>query len=254
MRVAIVGKGGSGKSVVAGTAARLLARRGQRVLALDSDLMPGLELSLGAATPPEPPLLDAAEKDEQGRWRLKKGIGPLRAVERYATPAPDGVHLLQCGKASAEGLAPIMGAVNAFYRVIHRLSEPATLRSWAIVGDLPAGPRQTAFGWAPYAELFLVLVEPTWKSALTARRIAALARSRPGASAVQVANRVAGPSDRERLTEILREPVVASIPADPAVSRADRRGMALIDHAPDSAAVRAIEALVDRLERGTLCP
>ncbi|MDP8932341.1 MAG: AAA family ATPase, partial [Actinomycetota bacterium] len=42
MRVAFVGKGGSGKSALAGTLARALARRGESVLVLDSDPMPGL--------------------------------------------------------------------------------------------------------------------------------------------------------------------------------------------------------------------
>lgn len=39
VRVAFVGKGGAGKSSIAGTFARLLAVTGQPVLALDSDPM-----------------------------------------------------------------------------------------------------------------------------------------------------------------------------------------------------------------------
>ncbi len=35
----MVGKGGAGKSVISGTMARVLARDGNRVLALDSDLL-----------------------------------------------------------------------------------------------------------------------------------------------------------------------------------------------------------------------
>ena len=57
MRIAVVGKGGAGKSVIAGTSARLLARQGRRVLALDSDLLPGLSISLGSGPDPvDPPL------------------------------------------------------------------------------------------------------------------------------------------------------------------------------------------------------
>ena len=47
MRVAFVGKGGAGKSSLAGTFARVLAETEHRVLALDSDPMPGLAYSLG---------------------------------------------------------------------------------------------------------------------------------------------------------------------------------------------------------------
>ena len=48
----MVGKGGAGKSVIAGTIARVLARDGTHVLALDSDLLPGLSISMGAGPDP----------------------------------------------------------------------------------------------------------------------------------------------------------------------------------------------------------
>ena len=235
--------------MIAGTAARLLAREGHRVLALDSDLMPGLASSLGAAPPEQPPLIDAAVRDDDGRWRLRPGVGPVRAVQRYATPAPDGVRLLQCGKVTAEGLAPIMPAVQAFYRVIHRLPRASAFADWVFVGDLPAGPRQTAFDWAPYAETFVVVVEPTWKSALTARRILRIARSREGVAAIPVANKVARRADARRLEEMLGEPAAAALPADPAATTADRAGAALVDHAPESPLVAAIGELLAAMAR-----
>lgn len=164
--------------MVAGTMARILGRRGHRVLALDSDLMPGLALSLGADPGTAPTLAEAAERSESGRWRLRKGIGPVRAVRRHSTPAPDGVRLLEAGKLTADGLEPIMGSLNAFYAIVHRLRRADAFSDWAVVGDLPAGPRQTAFDWAPYADTFVVLAEPSWKSALTSRRVG-LGESRP---------------------------------------------------------------------------
>ena len=251
MRVAVVGKGGAGKSVIVGTLARLLARRGRRVLALDSDLQPGLAISLGATVPAEPPLVQAAERGEDGRWRLRRGIGPVRAIERYATDAPDGVRLLQIGKATEEGLKPVLPAINAFYAVIHRLDRPASLRGWAILGDLPAGPRQMAFGWAPYAERLLVVVEPTSQSILTARRIARLAGQRDLEVAL-VVNKVVERGDARRVEARLSLPVLAAIPADEAVVAAEARGAALLDAAPAAPAVRALERLADRLTATSL--
>jgi CO dehydrogenase maturation factor len=248
VRVAVIGKGGAGKSVISGTMARVLARDGRRVLALDSDLLPGLSLSLGAGPDPaEPPLNDAAEQDENGRWRLKKGIGPVRAVRRYATDAPDGIRLLQAGKVPKDGLEPIMGSINAFYRVVHRLPDARTFDDWTVVGDLPAGPRQIAFGWAPYADTYVAVVQPSAQSALTARRVARIARMREGARAVFVANRVTGPADVRHVEEMIGEPVLAAVPVDEAVARAELLGFAPIDHAPDSAAVLEIERLVTAL-------
>jgi CO dehydrogenase maturation factor len=252
LHLAVAGKGGAGKSVVAGTLARLLARSGRPVLALDSDTLPGLALSLGATVPEEPPLLAAAERDERGRWRLRKGIGPVRAIRRFATPAPDGVRLLQAGKHGPEGLGPVMGAVNAFYAVIHRLRDADALRPWAIVGDLPAGPRQIAFDWAPYADRLLVVAEPTSQSVLTARRIVRIAAARRPIEALLVVNKVRDDHDAARVAREVGLPAVAAIPAHEDVRAAERAGVALLDHAPEGAPVAAIERLVGRLAGATV--
>lgn len=247
LRVAITGKGGSGKSVVAGTLARVLARRGHRVLTLDSDLMPGLALSLGLGLDTSAMLSDAVEKNDDGRWRLRKGIGPVRAVSRFSAAAPDGVRHLQCGKFDSGGMPPIIGSVNGFYQVVHRLSRARSFDDWTIIGDLPAGPRQLAFRWAPYAETFLVMVEASWKSALSAKRIVGILRSEAGATVMPVATKLREPSERGLVEKMLGEPVVAAIPHDPAVAMAERTGIAPIDHDPESSAVRAIEDLAGLL-------
>src|SRR5918993_220121 len=111
MRIAVVGKGGAGKSVIAGTAARLLAAQGRRVLALDSDLLPGVSISLGSGPDPvHPPPNQAGEKGENGRWRLREGVSVVSAVKRYTTEAPDGIRLMQIGKSGKQGIQPIMGS------------------------------------------------------------------------------------------------------------------------------------------------
>lgn len=246
LRLVVVGKGGAGKSVLAGTMARLLARGGHRVLALDTDTMPGMARSLGVASPPRPPLADAVEAVEHGCWRLRKGIGPVRAVRRFSTLAPDGVRVLEVGDQVAGGNPPITPSVQGFYQVVHGLPTARALRGWTMIGDHPAGPRQTAHDWAPYADTLLVVSEPTWKSALTARRLAELADGR-GTAVVAVATKVEGPGDRGFVEKVMGRPVAGSVPADEAVAATDRRGEALIDHAPDSPAVAAIQDLVDGL-------
>ena len=47
MKIAVAGKGGSGKTTIAGTLARVLARRGLQVLAIDGDTNPNLGISTG---------------------------------------------------------------------------------------------------------------------------------------------------------------------------------------------------------------
>ncbi len=253
LRLAVVGKGGAGKSVISATLARTLARRGHRVLALDSDTLPGLSISLGAGVPDEVPLNAAAERNEKGRWRLVKGVGAARAVQRYATDAPDGVRVLQIGKTDRRGLEPNRASHQAFYQVIHRLDGVRSLDDWVILGDLPAGPRQAAYDWAPYAQRFLLVVEPTWQSMLTARRIVRIASTmRDDRAFSLIVNKATDVADGERVQEFLGVPLLGVVPADDAVRASERAGVALLDAAPDAAATRAIEGLAAKLDAGNI--
>ncbi len=253
MRLAVVGKGGAGKSVLAGTLARIIARRGHRVLALDSDPMPGLSFSLGADTPAMPPLTAAAERGPDRRWRFVAGVGPVRAVQRFATDAPDGVRLLQIGKTGRDGLDPQLAATNAFYLTIHGLGAAATFRDWVILGDLPGGPRQLAYDWAPYAQRFVLVVEPTWQSMLTARRIRRVATTaRPEVDVSLVVNKATSKHDAARVGTFLEMPVFVAVPLDDGVRAAERQGVALLDFAPNGPAVSALQRLTDRLQERRL--
>ncbi|CAA9524913.1 MAG: hypothetical protein AVDCRST_MAG67-3549 [uncultured Solirubrobacteraceae bacterium] len=249
MRIAVVGKGGAGKSTIAGTVARIAARGGARVLALDSDLLPGLSFSLGSGPDPAvPPLQQAAQRDESGQWGWSPGIDAATAAQRFATDAPDGVRLLQRGKTGREGSGPITAASKAFWEVTHGLVDAPEFLDWTLIGDLPAGPHQISRDWAPYAETYVVVVLPTVQSALTARRVARLARLQsPQAQIVFVANRVGGERDLSHVERLVGEPIFAAIPADDGVAAAERIGVAPIDHVPDAPAIAAVHELAARL-------
>ena len=95
MKLAIVGKGGVGKTSISGTLARLFARRGRRVLAIDGDPNPNLALTLGVA--PErmedmPTLTADLVECTDGSYRLTKTLAEVCAS--HSLTAPDGVTLL----------------------------------------------------------------------------------------------------------------------------------------------------------------
>ncbi len=253
IRVAVVGKGGAGKSTIAGTMARLVARRGVPVLALDSDLLPGMSFSLGSGPDADvPPLHAAAAPDDKGQWGWCDGIDATSAAQRFATAAPDGVRLLQRGKTGGDGSGPITGSSKAFWEVVHGIVDAPEFRDWTLIGDLPAGPHQIARDWAPYAQTYVIVVQPSVQSALTARRVARLARLRTSDEAIVfVANRVRGKRDLEHVERLVGEPVFAAIPADEDVAAAERIGVAPIDHAPDAPAIIAVQELVAQLEART---
>jgi CO dehydrogenase maturation factor len=95
VKLAVAGKGGSGKTSISGTMARLLARRGHRVLAIDGDSNPNLALTLGL--PPERmesmPTLTRDMLDRSGTTpRLSQTLEEI--CSSHSLPAPDGVTLL----------------------------------------------------------------------------------------------------------------------------------------------------------------
>lgn len=250
MRVALVGKGGAGKSAIAGILARALAQQGERVLAVDSDPLPGLSLSLGLgmidAPIPDEAVEDKPEGEPGPRFRLRTGLSALEAVDRYAVDAPDGVRFLQFGKLRGHS-ASLMRSQFAFRQILDELPP----QSWSVVGDLPGGTRQPFYGWARYADTVLVVVEPTAKGLLSGRRLARLAvgDARP-AHLAAIVNKASDPGDAELVRSRTGLEVVATVPADDAVAEAERRGTAVIDEAPDSDAVTVIASLAARLTEG----
>ena len=100
MKIAISGKGGSGKTTTAGTLARLLARRERPVLAIDGDSNPNLGIILGLppADVDEMPvlpgeLLKTVEDDEGNKQSVLEDSVETIASE-YGAIARDGVRLL----------------------------------------------------------------------------------------------------------------------------------------------------------------
>ena len=95
MKLAIAGKGGSGKTSISGTMARVLGRRGHRVLAIDGDSNPNLALTLGLPLERlnEMPTLtrDMLRRTEAGT-ELAQSLDEI--CESHSIEAPDGVTLL----------------------------------------------------------------------------------------------------------------------------------------------------------------
>src|SRR5215211_441404 len=92
MKVVVAGKGGVGKTTIAGTLARSLGRRGRRVLALDADANPMLGISLGVGPEQTDALVAVRQGLEDGDGEHEPTIEGF--VERFGTDAPDGVWLV----------------------------------------------------------------------------------------------------------------------------------------------------------------
>ncbi|MFN2389968.1 MAG: hypothetical protein ABR575_10250 [Actinomycetota bacterium] len=100
-------------------------------------------------------------------------------------------------------------------------------------------------------DLLLIVVESYVKSIVTAARTRALAAELGVPRVALVGNRV-GPEDLDDITALADShalEIVATIPEDPAVRKADQVGRCVLDLAPGSDAIRALEELADALEQ-----
>jgi CO dehydrogenase maturation factor len=109
MRIAIAGKGGTGKTTISGTLARVLARRNRLVLAIDADSNPNLSAILGIPPAEGADMLslpaDLLERvtDADGVTRTVFRDDPDAVIARYGAEAPDGVRLIVMGKVGHGG-------------------------------------------------------------------------------------------------------------------------------------------------------
>ena len=109
MKIGISGKGGSDKTTISATLARVFARQGFSVLAIDGDPNPNLGMALGL----KPETLDEVHsiprgitervEDADGKQHLvlKDSVENIKALHGIA--APDGVRLLVGTKVEKPG-------------------------------------------------------------------------------------------------------------------------------------------------------
>lgn len=252
MRVMLLGKGGSGKSSLAGLLSAALSGRGEDVVAIDADTVPGLAPVLGLPATDEWSLAGMATRADGG-WRL---VGtPTEVVERCARLGPNGIRFLQMGNAdstlkefelSRQDFPERWSGMMAFNTIARSFDQQD---GWVVV-DLQGGTLQVAGELVGRAGIALVIVEPYAKSVLTARRFVEMGEWPSGVRLAGVANKVAGADDEAYLASQLAElglPLWASIPDDPSIQRAECAGQPVWSMGADSPAQRAVGTLADRL-------
>ena len=95
MKIAVMGKGGSGKTTISAVLARTLARAGHDVVALDCDSNPNLGVSLGLGTERTLELATIRQSlDEEEQDRLTQHAHDAEELlTRFGDVGPDGVRL-----------------------------------------------------------------------------------------------------------------------------------------------------------------
>lgn len=261
MKIAVAGKGGVGKTFIAGTLARMLARDGYNVLAVDADPNINTASSLGIESEVADKIIPLSDNDTL--IEEKTGVTPGRSygsvfrltptvsdiVDKFGVVGPDGVQLLVMGTVKG-GNTGCMCPSNALLRVLvqHLLIQ----RKDILIMDMVAGLEHLGRGTARRMDAMLVVVEPRMKSVDTVRRTLKLAKDIEVREVLAVGNKVGNEKERMFIEEWMAKlgiPLAAYVPYDESVAEADMLGMAPIDHDDNSPALRALAGLRDFLKQ-----
>jgi len=109
MRIAIAGKGGSGKTTISGTLARFIARAGRPVVAIDADSNPNLASTLGIPAERAQEITSLPRSLMERRTQADGSIKSVfvgdaeQVLQDYAMGGPDGIRLLIMGRVGHAG-------------------------------------------------------------------------------------------------------------------------------------------------------
>ncbi len=240
MKVVVTGKGGVGKTTVAGGLARHLARSGQRVVALDCDPSPNLGLSLGLV-PEEvenfPPILNGLVS-AGGTYHGDKP-DPELLLDRFGVDVAGGVRLVAVARIDdVPGTCMCCGSHVTTRELFADLSGEDRV----VVADLEAGLNDLRWARPGPGDVVVVVADPSAKSVEIARRARRIAAELGVRRIIGVANRCSGPDDGARLAEALGTAVTA-ISYDPEVAAVDEAGRSPVDLDGSSPAMVAIAGL-----------
>lgn len=247
MKIAITGKGGVGKTTLAGTLARLLAREGMDVLAIDADPDMNLAYALGIDEPPLPlteyeDLIDERAGGPAGMFKLNPKVDDV--VERFGVVGPDGVRMLVMGTVDRGG-SGCMCPASSFLRAL--LRHVVLKESSVVIMDMEAGIEHLGRGTTRGIDLMIVVVEPGVRSLETAERIKRLGTDIGIKKFAAVINK-AGEEDLGAVESRLRDmgiPVLGTIPYDSSLVKADLAGRSPVEEG--GAAIAAIDRVITHL-------
>lgn len=258
MKLAISGKGGVGKSTLAGALALLLAECGHRVLAVDADPDANLAAALGIGPEHADEILPIAERkaliEERTGAKVKQygqvfKLNPTVAdiAEQYAY-GHNGVSLLVLGAVDTGG-SGCACPESVLLRAL--VSDLVLYKDEALILDMEAGVEHLGRATARGVDRMLVVVEPGQRSIDCAHRVRRMAGEIGLTRVFAVANKIVSPADeafiRERLDGV---ELLGAIPHCEGLRQGDREGRSVLDGA-DPAARQAFTTILHRLQEET---
>jgi CO dehydrogenase maturation factor len=248
MKIAVAGKGGVGKTFLAGSLARHWAATGRLVLAIDADPAPNLALMLGLTVEEAALIVPVSDNRELIDQKTKTPYPsvfnisfPVDDIIRdYTIPTPSGANLMVVGTVKQWGSGCACPSSTVIRTLLSRL---VTTAKDIVILDLEAGLEHLGRATTGHVDILLIVTDAAPGSLMVAGRICDLTEN-SGIRTVMIAgNRITGESDRAVIRTFARERglrVAGMIPYDSGVQASDPAG--------DTPACRAVSELASMLE------
>jgi CO dehydrogenase maturation factor len=257
MKIAISGKGGVGKTTLAGVMARILADQGRKVLAIDAD--PDSNLASAVGLPRDllarlNPIASQTEMIEERTGAKKGSFGSMFKINPKVDDLPDEMGVLFQGvKVILLGSIPQGGGgcfcpENVILRNLIR--HLIVQREEVVIIDMEAGLEHLGRGSTAQVDALIIVVEPGQRSINTARQIKKLGEDLNLKKMVVVGNKVQSDEDRRLIEENLPEfSILGHMSFNPKIIQADREGKSPYDL--DETVRKEVREILTELEKRT---
>ena len=247
MKLAVSGKGGVGKTLLAAFLARLYAESGYSVIAIDADPDANLAATLGYPEPSKiTPISEMSDLIEE-RVGVKPGqTGSFFRLNPKVDDLPDklsvkinGIRLMVMGRIKRGGTGCYC-AEGALLQAL--ISHLLLQRDEVVILDMEAGIEHLTRGTVKAVDELIIVVEPGRRSIETAQTISALAKDLGLPNVVVVGNKIRNSADKDFIKSSLPgAEILGYISYNAAITEADLAGKTLFDAVPQTAKeVRAI--------------
>ncbi len=238
MKIAVTGKGGVGKTTFAGTLARLLASKGEKVLAIDAD--PDANLASALGFPDEllqklEPIAEMITLIEERTGTKKGNYGGMFTLNPKVDDIPDrfsvsykDVRLLTLGTIQQAG-SGCFCPESALLKTL--ISHLFVRQTDTLIVDMEAGIEHLTRGSTAYVDMFIITVEPGLRSIQTAFHIQSLATGLGIKNVYVIGNKINSAYDKRLIKSKIGDTmkVLGYISYNLKVIQADMNGQAPID-------------------------
>ncbi len=254
MKIAVSGKGGVGKTLIAGGLAKGFVDRGQKTLAIDADSSPNLGLTLGLTAEETRKILPISDNKQLVEEKTDSGFSGVYnlnfrvddIVKQYSVPTPLGVNLIVMGTVRSMG-AGCMCAPTAVIRALLRYL--VVEQNEAVVLDLEAGVEHIGRGTARQVDALLIVADSNLKSLEIAKHIHDMAAAAGMQKLYLIGNRVMNQTQQDAIQSFADQngiKVLAYVPWDPKIIEADMMGETPLKN-KEISAVKTIDNICELL-------